>query len=128
MTRKSWMLGDNCEFRKYMCSVCGYDIVVTQGKDYDYMGFNKLTYRYYCSNPDCKHHTDIRDIPDQADFPEYCKKTNICQLQDLLLAEDIGSLVSQVRIKRIDDINFSIVVTDKWDTKWFIPVRYFLHN
>lgn len=47
------------------CKDCGYKIIVTQGKKWDY--------RYYCSNPDCKNHTDIRDLGDTEDFPEYVK-------------------------------------------------------
>ena len=55
---RSWMLeGSQCE--------CGSDVVVTQGAVKDY--------RYYCSNPDCSHHTEVHDLYDQDEPPSYVK-------------------------------------------------------
>lgn len=53
-------------FKDHVCKKCGYEIVVTQGKMWDY--------RYYCSNLDCKNHKEVEDLGDQEDCSFAAKK------------------------------------------------------
>lgn len=47
------------------CSLCGYPVVVTQGKVRDYM--------FYCSNPNCAHHAPV-DLFDTEKWPNWISK------------------------------------------------------
>lgn len=64
MSARSWIFNNG----KSVCNKCGYEIIVTQGKEADY--------RYYCSNLECENHTKIEDLLDTEEcsfsviFPE----------------------------------------------------------
>lgn len=45
--------------------LCSYPVVVTQGKLKDY--------RFYCSNPDCEHHSPVDKFDSEA-WPEWIDK------------------------------------------------------
>ncbi len=50
----SWM----CSFGR--CVDCGYEIVVTQGRPMP----DGKDYRWYCSNLECKNHTNVEETHD----------------------------------------------------------------
>jgi hypothetical protein len=48
-----------CSWFTGHCKSCGYPVVVTQGKQWDY--------RWYCSNPDCINHDAKEDLGDMEE-------------------------------------------------------------